>query len=252
MKIVHNKDNKQITFLDERFYFSNKTGNYHPSVSEILNVYPKGFGYEQWLRDLGSNTSEVLKRAQVQGTNIHDGIDQLVKGDKLEWITGEKDNYTLPEWLMILKFVDFYNTYKPEIISSEESLVSDILGYGGTLDLVCRMKGEVWYIDYKSGKAIYKTNKIQGAAYQKLWNHLKKVKITRLGCMHLQARTRGADKTGKNIQGEGWKIDEATEPDKLYKLFEHSQALWTEENPYPKPKNIVYPDEIQLKNDSNK
>ena len=246
MKVVHNKDNNQITFLDERFYFNTKTNKYHPSATTILDVYPKGYGFVRWLKDLGSNADEVLKRAQEQGTNIHDAIDALAKGAKIRWVTKETENYTLQEWLMILKFVDFYKAYKPTIISSEESLVSDDLGFGGTLDLVCRIKDEVWYIDYKSGKAIYKTNKIQGAAYQQLWNSQKKIKITRVGCLHLQSQTRGPDRTGKNIQGEGWKVDEAKDIDKLYRLFEHSFALWKEENPNPKPKNIVYPDIIKL------
>ncbi len=246
MKIIHNPESSQITFLDERFYFNKETGKYNPSVSTILDVYPKGYGFVRWLKDLGSNADVILARAQEQGSNIHDAIDMLAKGAEIKWIDGEKENYTLAEWLMILKFVDFYKAYKPTIITSEESLVSDELGYGGTLDLVCKIKGEVWYIDYKSGKAIYKTNKIQAAAYQKLWNGQKEDKIERLGCLHLQAQTRGPDRTGKNIQGLGWKLDEATEPEKLYRLFEHSHAIWREENPNPRPKNIEYPDILKL------
>ena len=77
-------------------------------------------------------------------------------------------------------------------------------------------------------------------------NSQRKEQITRVGCMHLRSRTRGPDKRGKSIQGEGWKIDEVTGIDKLYRLFEHAQAIWREENPNPKPKNKVYPDEIKL------
>ena len=250
MKTIHNPEENQITFLDERFYFDEKSGKWWPSVTTILNVYPKGYGYIRWLKDLGSNADEVLKRAQEQGSNIHDAIDQLNKGEKLEWITKDKENYTLQEWLMILKYADFYKTFKPKVIASEESLVSNELGFGGTLDLVCTLNfddyKDIWYIDYKSGKAIYKTNKIQGAAYKRLWNTQRKEKITRIGCMQLRAQTRGPDKTGKKIQGLGWKVDEATNPDELYKLFEHTHAIWKEENPYPKPKNMVYPDVIKL------
>jgi len=250
MKIIHNKDNKQITFLDERFYFNKKSGKYHPSVTTILDVYPKGYGYIRWLKDLGSNADEVLKRAQEQGSNIHDAIDQLNKGEKLEWVTKEKENYTLVEWLMILKYADFFKTFKPKVIASEISMVSDELEIGGTLDLVCKINiddyKDVWYMDYKSGRSIWKTNKIQGATYKELWNSQRKEQITRVGCMHLRALTRGPDKTGKKIQGEGWKIDEAENTEKLYKLFEHSHAIWKEENPYAKPKNVVYPDEIKL------
>lgn len=125
-------------------------------------------------------------------------------------------------------------------------MVSSELGFGGTLDLVCKLNGEIWYIDYKSGNSIYKSNKIQGVAYQKLWNSKADEKITKVACLHLKGTTRGADKTGKTIQGEGWKLEETQEPDHLYKLFEHAQAIWKEENPNPKPKNKVYPDRLKI------
>jgi len=245
MKIVHKPNLKQITFLDERFYFDNKTESYFPSATTVLDVYPKGFGFTQWLKDLGANSDEVVKRAQDQGTKIHNAIEQFLQGGDVTWTDGEHENFTLDEWMMILKFYDFYLINKPETISVEESLVDPELGFGGTLDYVCKIKGEVWYIDWKSGSAIYKTNKIQASAYQKLWNKQKEEKITRLGCMHLRAQTRGEDKTGKQIQGEGWKLDEITDPDHLYKLFEYSKAIWSEENPNPKPKNLIYPDRIK-------
>lgn len=246
MKIIHNNDIEQITFLDERFYFDTKSEKYYPSVNTILDVYPKGYGYIQWLKDLGSNADEVMQRAGEQGTHVHDGIQQFLLGNEIQWINGEKDNYTLEEWLMILKFIDFYKTYKPKVLAIEESLVSGALGFGGTLDLVCEINGVIWYIDHKSGNAIYKTNKIQGAAYQKLWNEQKDIKIQKLGCLHLRSTTRGPDKTGKCIQGKGWKIHESTESEHLYTLFEHAHEIWKEENPNPQPKNMVYPDRISI------
>lgn len=250
MKIVHNKDNKQITFLDERFYFDTKTETYHPSATTILDVYPKGYGYIQWLKDMGSNADEVMRRAGDQGTKIHEAIDSFFKGKELKWVEKEKENYTLDEWKMLLRFFDFYETHKPNPIALEISLVSPKLGFGGTLDLICTLPAfpdDIWYIDWKSGGAIYKSHKIQASAYQALWNSKKKQKITRLGCLHLRAATRGSDKTGKKIQGGGWKLDEVIDPEHNYKLFKHTQVIWKEENPKPKPKNVVYPDRISMK-----
>ena len=151
---------------------------------------------------------------------------------------------------MLLRFFDFYKTYKPNPLALEISLVSPKLGFGGTLDLVCTLPstpGEVWYIDWKSGAAIYKTHKIQGASYRELWNSQEGQKITRAGCLHLRASTRGSDKTGKQIQGKGWKLDEIDDQEHHFKLFRHAQAIWREENPNPKPKNVVYPDRIKMK-----
>lgn len=246
MKVVHHKDLDQITFLDERFYFNKKTGNYQPSITTYLESYPKGFGFTQWLKDLGNNADIIVKRAQEQGTHVHDAIDLLNKGESLSWISKEKENYTLQEWLMILKYVDFIKTHKPKILASEISMVSDELEVGGTLDLICKIKDDIWYIDHKTGKSIFKTNKIQASVGQMLWNSQRKEKITRIGCLHLQASTRGPDKTGKKIQGKGWKVDEVSDPEHCFKLFKHTQVIWKEENPNPKPKDKVYPSKIKI------
>lgn len=250
MKVVHSSELEQITFLDERFYLHSPTGNYYPSATTVLDVYPKGYGFIQWLKNMGSNADEVVKQAQDQGTHIHEGIEAFLNGEEISWTNNEKENYTLDEWMMMLRFYDFYTTFKPKVIANEQSLVSPDLGYGGTLDLVCTLPDypkEVFYIDWKSGGGIYKNNKIQGAAYCQLWNYVvMEPKITRVGCLHLKAATRGPAKD--KIQGEGWKFDEVVDIDHHYKLFKHSMAIWKEENPNPKPKNVVYPD--RLKNES--
>lgn len=245
MKIVHTPELNQITFLDERYYQDGE--NYYPSVSTILDVYPKGYGFQQWLKDLGSNADEVLKRAGEQGTKIHNMIQAFLDGQEVKWIEGDKDNFTLDEWLMFLKFVDFYKTFKPETIAVEKSLVDAELGFGGTLDYICKIGQDTWLIDWKSGGSIYKGNKIQISAYQKIWNKQNKLQINRIACAHLRSQTRGADKAGKVMQGEGWKIEEVEDPAHMYKLFEHAQAIWREENPNPQPKNTVYPDKISIK-----
>jgi hypothetical protein len=246
MKIIHQPDLDQITFLDERFYLDTKKNLYFPAVTTILDVYPKGYGFQLWLKDLGSNADDVLKRASDQGTHVHEMIESFLAGKEVAWTEGEKDNYTLDEWLMFLKFADFYQVFKPETIAIERSMVDSDLGFGGTLDYVCKIKDEVWLIDWKSGAAIYKGNKIQISAYQKMWNKQEKEQINRIGCAHLRAQTKGQDKTGKVMQGKGWKIDEVEDPEHLYKLFEHAQDIWKEENPNPMPKNMVYPDKLSI------
>jgi hypothetical protein len=251
MKVIHDKEIKTITFLDERFYQSPDTGSWYPSNTTILDVYPKGYGYIQWLKDLGSNADQVMKRAGEQGTHIHDAIESYLKGKELIWKDDDKEepNYTLEEWMMILKFVDFYNTYKPETIAIEAPLVSDTLGFGSRLDYICRLPAfpdDVWYIDWKSGGGIYKSHEIQASACQEIWNEKEEIKVTRTGLLHLDASTRGADKTGKTIQGLGWKLVEVQDQPKTYELFKHALAIWKEENPNPLPKNMIYPDRVSM------
>lgn len=248
MKIIHDPKNKQINFLDERFY-TNDGINYYPSVTTVLDVYPKGKGFQDWLKNLGLNTEEVLRRAGEQGTNVHNAIDSYLKGEELSWMNEEeKANYTLQEWMMILRFVDFFTTYKPEIIAHEVPLVSNTLELGGTIDLVCRINGEVWLLDYKTSNALHTSYELQIAAYAMMWNETEPTaRVDRTGIIHLKSATRGPDKTGKSIKGEGWLLKEFDRSyEEAFKLFRYVQRIWKEENPTYKPKNLIYPSIISL------
>lgn len=247
MKVFHDVEAEQINFLDERFYTVDGK-IFYPSVTTVLDVYPKGYGFVQWLKDLGNNADEVLKRAGEQGSKVHDAIDQFLKGFTVSWVDLDgKPNYTLEEWQMILKFTDFWNTWNPEILANESKLVSEKLGLGGTIDIVCRINGEVWLIDFKTSNAIHTSYELQIAAYATMWNENNEPKIDRTGIMWLKSQTRGADKTGKKIQGQGWIIKEFDRHySEAFKIFNHCHAIWKEEHPTYTPKNMIYPDKIKL------
>ena len=72
--LIHKPKLSRIDLLDQRFYcFTSENGNesYFPSVTEILSIYPKGHGFEQWLKDVGNNASGIADRAAEAGTKIH-------------------------------------------------------------------------------------------------------------------------------------------------------------------------------------
>ncbi len=257
MKTFHNPDENCVEFLDERFY--TKDGEtFYPSVTTVLDVYPKGFGYIQWLKDMGSNAGEVLARAGEQGTKVHNAIEMYLNGEVLSW-AGANEQYSLLEWQMIMRFVEFWDTYKPKIIAGpEKTIISDTMKVGGTIDIVCEIfdKGltQTWLIDYKTSNGIYKTHQLQLSAYCMLWNEANPDrKIERTGILWLKSRTRGPDKTGKKMQGPGWQL---VEFDRHYsdsfKLYEHTRKIYDAENPNPKPKNLIYPDKIKLQTKATK
>lgn len=249
MRIIHDPNSQQINFLDERFYTRDGI-KFWPSVTTILEAYPKGRGFTEWLKAMGVNAEETVRRAGEQGTHVHEAIDHYLYGKPLSWVNEEgKPNYTFQEWIMILRFVDFWTTYKPEIIAHEISLVSDTLRIGGTIDLICRINGQIFLIDHKTSNALHTSYELQKAAYAMLWNETQSedLHIQRAGILHLKAATRGPDKTGKILQGEGWILKEHTRPYKeAYQLFKHTQAIWEEENPNYKPKNLIYPDTVSI------
>ncbi len=244
-RVFHDHFHQQINFADERFY-TKDNATFYPSVTSVLSHYPKGYGFEDWLKSVGYNSEIILQRAGEQGSKIHDAIDSFLKGNEILW-TG--DNYSEDEWKMITKFMEFWNTNEPEIIANEQNLVSDRYRLGGTIDLVCKLKGKIYLIDYKSSNALYKTHELQIATYAMLWNEVSDAQIEATGILWLKAAARGADKKGDKIQGAGWQLkdDFGRHYSEAFKIFEHLRAIWDEENPDAKPKNLVYPDRYKMK-----
>lgn len=246
----HNPDLHQINFLDERFYTDDDI-KYYPSVTTVLEVYPKGYGFQQWLKDMGANADEVLRRAGDQGRKVHGGIEDYLHNLEVLWMNDQmgKENYSMEEWRMILHFVNFWETWKPKLITNEAKLISHPMRLGGTLDVVCEFGGDRWLLDAKTSNMIHPTMELQLAEYAMMWNEKNpELKIDRTGIVWLKALTRGADKQEKKIQGHGWQIKEF---DRHYtdahKVFEHVRAIWDEENPNYKPKNLIYPDRVKRK-----
>lgn len=248
MNIFYDGGAKQINVLDERFYESTTNpGIYYPGVTTVLEAYYKGYGYHEWLKQVGFNADEILKKAGNQGKNVHAMIDFYLKGLPVKWANNEGGIlWTLAEWQMFCKFIEFFNKFNPEIIVNEFQLVSEKLRFGGTIDLVCKINDEIWLIDYKTSNYIHKTHELQIAAYSIAWNELNpQYEIKRAGILWLKSSTRGEDKSGIKIQGQEWQIKEFDRNYKdAFKLFEYTQAIWNEENPNYKPKNLIYPGEF--------
>ena len=249
MKIFNNNEARQVNVLDERFYQSlNKSDVYYPSVTTILEAYMKGYGFNDWLKQVGYNADIILERAGEQGSNVHNMIDMYINGFRVSCMNDDmRPRYTLNEWQMFCKFIDFWDKNTPETFVNEFVIVSDTLRIGGTIDFIGKISGETWLIDFKTSNAIHKTHELQLAAYAVMWNEFNPdYKIDRTGILWLNAQTRGEDKTGKKIQGKGWQLKEFERPyEEAYKLFRHTQAIWNEENPNYKPKNLIYPMEFK-------
>lgn len=100
-------ESKQVNFLDNRFY--NRNGEYYPSVTSILQYFPKGKFFENWLKDVGHNADVIAKKSADEGTQTHSLIEKYLTGEQIDWLD-EKGNAlcSLNVWQMLLKFVDFW------------------------------------------------------------------------------------------------------------------------------------------------
>lgn len=277
MKTFHSPENKQINCMDERFYTTDNI-TFYPSVTTVLGIYPKGYGFNKWLKENGEKADEILEKAGEEGSKVHDAIDMLIKGHEIKWthskintfeldtvesierfkddcLNGQRDKYlqetqfyNMDEWQMIMKFADFVEKNDPVFIANEFNIISDTMRIGGTLDIVCDIAGERWLVDIKTSNYIHKTHELQLAVYAKMFNEKNPdMPIDRVGILWLKAATRGEDKKGKSIQGHGWQLKEFDRHyEDSYKLFRHVRAIWDEENPNYRPKNMIYPDRMKL------
>jgi ATP-dependent exoDNAse (exonuclease V) beta subunit len=170
VKVVNNRileiseDHKQITLPDSRYYRRN--GEYYPSITHVLGSYPKGKHFEEWLKNMGRSADYIVRKAAEDGTKVHEMIEEYLEGKEMNFLNPSGyPQYDPNIWQMFLRFVDFWETYKPELIDQEIHLFSDTLKVAGTTDLVCRIDNSLWIIDHKTSNHIQTTYELQAAVY---------------------------------------------------------------------------------------
>ncbi len=239
-------ESKRVNVKDNRYYTRN--GKYYPSVTTILQYMPKGKFFENWLKDVGHNADIIAKKAADEGNQVHDAIERYLKGEKLTWLDEiGNSKYSLEVWKMILKFHDFWSSFKPTLIESEIHLFSDNYTYAGTCDLVVEMNNKKWILDIKTSNSLHTSYDLQLSAYAQAWNEIYEEKIDRIGIIWLKSSKRDKDKKGIKMQGKGWEIYEPEKSiEENLKLFGYIHELYKLEHPDVDPSNEQFPTEIQI------
>jgi hypothetical protein len=242
--VEYSNDNKQVNVLDQRFYRRN--GKYYPSVSSILNYFPKNQFFHSWLKDVGHNSEIIANKAAGEGTQVHNAVEAFLNGQEITWID-EYGNakYNLDVWRMILKFADFWNTHKPELIATEYHLFSDEHEYAGTADLVVKLFDNIWLLDLKTSNSLHTSYDLQLAAYAQAWNETHNEKVTHTGILWVKANTRGEGK-GDKIQGKGWELKVVSDIESNFKMFKNIQEIYKLENPNSKPMTESLPTSVKI------
>ena len=225
-------DHKQITLPDGRYYQRN--GEYYPSVTYVLSHYPKGKFFEDWLKKVGYSADFIVKKASEEGTQVHEMIENYLNGKELLFLEHGIPMYPPHVWQMFLRFVDFWEEYKPTLIEAEIHLFSDELKVAGTCDMVCEINGELWGIDFKTSNHLQTTYDLQTAMYAKCFEECFGKKVDRTGVLWLKSSKRGPKKD--KIQGKGWEMYESkrTQEDNL-NIYRAVRTLFDIENPNHKP-----------------
>lgn len=237
---------KQVNFLDQRVY---KRGEdrFYPSVTSILQYMPKGKFFENWLKDMGSEADHIVKKASKEGTQTHNLIEQLIKGEEVEWMDQYGNaKYSEQVWRMAMRFVEFWKQVKPEPISVEEFVYSDKLEYAGTADFICKIDGEVWMIDFKTSNGLYRTYDMQLSSYAKAWEEMGKGKIDRSGILWLKSPKRKPSSKKGVYQGGNWELKVIDKIDENFDLFLTIYKLYKLDHPKVQPIYRQYPTILKL------
>lgn len=240
--LVKNLKPNQLTFVDGRFY-TDVDGQYYPSATTLLEAYPKPYQLIQWMKEMGSKADEIRDAAGKRGSNVHqltEDYDQGVECNLLD--ASGKPRYSLEEWAMFERYVEFTEMHAPEHLLIEQTFVNGKLGFAGTLDRIAKIDGKVYVLDIKTSNGIFNNYWLQLAAYKELYlDALKETMpaIDGVAILWLNAKTRTYGKNGA-IQGPGWQMVTKEDTTKDWDLFQSVQKLWLAEHEDDKPREFSY------------
>jgi hypothetical protein len=235
----------QLTFLDSRFYMC-EDGTFVPSVTTILDCYPKSAAFYEWLKKEGENADEIRDEAGRRGSAVHKLTEDYDNGVE---VTLLNENgfiaYKLIEWSMLTRYVEFRQRFKVEIIHNELNVVSPTLKVGGTIDRVMRIDTKNYLIDLKTSNNLSPHFWLQVAAYRKMLAE-KNIIVDGVGILWLNAKTKTDGKPG-TYQGKGYQLILKEDTEKDWQLFQATYRLWEAENGDLKPKTTSY--QLKYKHD---
>lgn len=149
--------------------YKTKDGKRVPGVTTILGLLNKP-ALVPWANKLGLEGIDVRKyvddKADI-GTLAHLMIMSDLTNSPYEVSEYSKKQIDQAE-NAVLSYFEWKKSKKVLPILVEEPLVSEVYGYGGTVDLLAEVDGVPTLIDFKTGKAIYPEMMYQVAAYDRL------------------------------------------------------------------------------------
>ena len=161
------------------------------SVTTLLNVIDKGYGFHRWLGNspsYGLAMDYANERAEI-GTMSHAFCSMLSWGMEVNTINGWEDRnfvkHPVPDEVKkrLLGFIDFFKTERPIMLASEIMLFNPKkmegglqYPFAGTADMVYLgtkdNKPEMVMCDIKTGKEYPKLHALQLTGYKLLWDSL--------------------------------------------------------------------------------
>jgi ATP-dependent exoDNAse (exonuclease V) beta subunit len=176
-KLGHKKPHTKYTLAD---------GTVVPSTTTIIggNLGWNKFILQRWIRSMarkGKDSDAYTEVSARIGTLAHYFAEQYIKGEPIdkEYVA---DEFIIEE-VAIAKtafegFKKWAKEAAPKLIHSEVQLVCETHVYGGTIDLIIELNGELHIFDIKTSNHVHDEMILQLAAYRNLYesNYNEKIK----------------------------------------------------------------------------
>ena len=155
---------------------------------------------------------EKRDEAAIKGIDVHAIAEKLIHGESVD----------VPAHLVdhVKGYADLIDAFGIEPILTEVSVGTRKEWYAGRLDIVAKMKGEIWLLDNKTSKGVYGETALQTSAYGKCefyvndgdWEtEIAMPHIDRIGVIH--------------ITDSGSTLHDLGDIDEAFKIFRHAKFL---------------------------
>ncbi len=150
-----------------------------------------------------------------------------------------KLNFSMQEWQMFERYVEFRQRFPLEILATEMQLISEKFGEAGTLDRYIILNGKRLVLDIKTSNNLYDHYWLQLAAYRRMFADISGEQVDGVCILWLNAKTK-SDGTKGAIQGKGWQLVIREDSTHDIELYEATKALWKHQNKDATPNNVTY------------
>lgn len=205
----------------------------YPSPSTILDLIANP-GIEAYRERLGSEAAdEHMTIAQERGTRVHLACEL--------WVTNGYDALSAATGAQLLEgderyfdgFINWWETFNPELVASEMFLINRKLKYAGRTDLVVRLDGHLWIVDIKTGQTRVKHG-LQVKFYEAAYHNMHS-EHARQGGLYLDTKRASGYRYFKNEYG----MLEYKESQAAIKAHLAVFKWWAKKEPIKKPLEVA-------------
>lgn len=165
-----------------------------PRVTAILSDMLHEDSLMSWSNYIGlvkhQKYKDVLDQAAEKGTYVHEGIEHYLQ-DGVELnsadIPYEYKEHVMNAWNSFLLWWSIVSKNDAQVLAQEMPLVCEF--YGGTIDILLKINGKIYLMDFKTSNHLSYKYCLQLAAYRYLLRTLQGIEVDGIGIIRLEKQS---------------------------------------------------------------